>query len=172
MPIYEYRCQECHYEFERMQKFSDPPVATCPTCDGAVQKLISRSAFHLKGSGWYVTDYARNGGEKSDSSDKGTAEKPAAEKRHVREKHVRKKRRQGGDVYVHLSERRRLHPQEEPLGDGRRLTRGRSSAAAAYWRCPVVRARMLTLNSGFSRDANMLLNCSFEKPSSLPERRR
>ena len=79
MPIYEYRCQECHYEFERMQKFSDPPVATCPTCDGAVQKLISRSAFHLKGSGWYVTDYARNGGEKSDAPDKGTAEKPAAE---------------------------------------------------------------------------------------------
>ena len=80
MPIYEYRCQECHYEFERMQKFSDPPVAACPTCDGAVQKLISRSAFHLKGSGWYVTDYARNGGEKSDAPDKGTAEKPAAEK--------------------------------------------------------------------------------------------
>ena len=80
MPIYEYRCQECHYEFERMQKFSDPPVATCPTCDGAVQKLISRSAFHLKGSGWYVTDYARNGGQKSDAPDKGTAEKPAAEK--------------------------------------------------------------------------------------------
>ena len=80
MPIYEYRCKECHHEFERMQKFSDPPVATCPTCDGAVQKLISRSAFHLKGSGWYVTDYARNGGQKSDAPDKGTAEKPAAEK--------------------------------------------------------------------------------------------
>ena len=80
MPIYEYRCQVCHHEFERMQKFSDPPIAACPTCDGAVQKLISRSAFHLKGSGWYVTDYARNGGEKSDAPDKGTAEKPAAEK--------------------------------------------------------------------------------------------
>ena len=80
MPIYEYRCQVCHHEFERMQKFSDPPIAACPTCDGAVQKLISRSAFHLKGSGWYVTDYARNGGEKSDAPDKGAAEKPAAEK--------------------------------------------------------------------------------------------
>ena len=80
MPIYEYRCQDCHHEFERMQKFSDPPVAACPACEGAVQKLISRSAFHLKGSGWYVTDYARNGGEKSDSPDKSAPEKTTAEK--------------------------------------------------------------------------------------------
>ena len=65
MPIYEYRCQDCNHEFELMQKFSDPAVETCPSCAGTVQKLISRSAFHLKGSGWYVTDYARNGsGEK------------------------------------------------------------------------------------------------------------
>ena len=74
MPIYEYRCQDCHHEFERMQKFSDPPIEACPTCAGSVQKLISRSAFHLKGSGWYVTDYARNGGQKSDSPEKSTAE--------------------------------------------------------------------------------------------------
>ena len=80
MPIYEYRCQDCHHEFERMQKFSDPPVAACPACEGAVQKLISRSAFHLKGSGWYVTDYARNGGQKSDSPDKSAPEKTTAEK--------------------------------------------------------------------------------------------
>ena len=80
MPIYEYRCQECHHEFERMQKFSDPPIAACPTCEGSVQKLISRSAFHLKGSGWYVTDYARNGGQKSDAPEKGASEKPAGEK--------------------------------------------------------------------------------------------
>ena len=80
MPIYEYRCQDCHHEFERMQKFSDPPVAECPTCAGAVQKLISRSAFHLKGSGWYVTDYGRNGGQKSDSPDKSTSEKTTGEK--------------------------------------------------------------------------------------------
>jgi putative FmdB family regulatory protein len=61
MPIYEYRCQDCDHEFERMQKFSDPPIANCPTCAGPVRKLISRSAFHLKGDGWYVTDYARKG---------------------------------------------------------------------------------------------------------------
>jgi putative FmdB family regulatory protein len=61
MPIYEYRCLNCSYQFELMQKFSDPPAEICPSCAGVVQKLISRSAFHLKGSGWYVTDYGRNG---------------------------------------------------------------------------------------------------------------
>jgi putative FmdB family regulatory protein len=61
MPIYEYRCLDCGYQFELMQKFSDPPAETCTSCAGMVQKLISRSAFHLKGSGWYVTDYGRNG---------------------------------------------------------------------------------------------------------------
>ena len=61
MPIYEYRCLDCGHQFELMQKFSDPPAETCTSCAGTVQKLISRSAFHLKGSGWYVTDYSRNG---------------------------------------------------------------------------------------------------------------
>ena len=61
MPIYEYRCLDCGHQFELMQKFSDPPAETCTSCSGIVQKLISRSAFHLKGSGWYATDYGRNG---------------------------------------------------------------------------------------------------------------
>jgi putative FmdB family regulatory protein len=71
MPIYEYHCQDCHHEFELIQKFSDPPLAQCPSCSGAVHKLISRSAFHLKGDGWYVTDYARKGNQngKSTASD-------------------------------------------------------------------------------------------------------
>lgn len=80
MPIYEYRCQDCSHEFERMQKFSDPPVEVCPTCAGSVQKLISRSAFHLKGSGWYVTDYGHNGNQKKESSEKSDSEKTTAEK--------------------------------------------------------------------------------------------
>jgi len=67
MPIYEYRCLDCGHEFERMQKFSDPPVDKCPACPGTVQKLISRSAFHLKGNGWYVTDYARKGSNNESS---------------------------------------------------------------------------------------------------------
>ncbi len=72
MPIYEYRCLDCGHQFELMQKFSDPPAETCTSCSGTVQKLISRSAFHLKGSGWYVTDYGRNGNANgnAESSDK------------------------------------------------------------------------------------------------------
>jgi putative FmdB family regulatory protein len=74
MPIYEYRCLDCDHEFERMQKFSEPPLKTCPICDGTVQKLISRSAFHLKGDGWYVTDYARKSGNNGKSESTSTAE--------------------------------------------------------------------------------------------------
>ena len=59
MPIYEYRCLKCNQEFEAMQKFSDSPLKACPSCGGAVKKLVSRSSFQLKGSGWYLTDYAK-----------------------------------------------------------------------------------------------------------------
>lgn len=75
MPIYEYRCLDCGHQFELMQKFSDPPAEACTSCSGTVQKLISRSAFHLKGSGWYVTDYGRNGSKNDKAADKnGSAE--------------------------------------------------------------------------------------------------
>jgi putative FmdB family regulatory protein len=59
MPIYEYRCHECGREFEVIQKFSDDPLTQCKHCGGAVTKLISQTSFRLKGSGWYVTDYAK-----------------------------------------------------------------------------------------------------------------
>jgi len=59
MPIYEYKCLKCRNEFETMQKFSDSPVKRCPSCGGPVKRLISHSSFHLKGSGWYLTDYAK-----------------------------------------------------------------------------------------------------------------
>ena len=74
MPIYEYRCLDCGHQFELMQKFSDPPAETCTSCSGTVQKLISRSAFHLKGSGWYVTDYGRNGSKNGKAADKNDSE--------------------------------------------------------------------------------------------------
>jgi putative FmdB family regulatory protein len=73
MPIYEYECQHCNQVTEAMQKFSEPPLTQCPKCQGALKKLISHSAFHLKGSGWYVTDYARKG----DSAPLGSQDKPA-----------------------------------------------------------------------------------------------
>jgi len=58
MPIYEYECTKCGKMTEAIQRFSDPPLAKCSQCSGELHKLISMSTFHLKGSGWYVTDYA------------------------------------------------------------------------------------------------------------------
>lgn len=59
MPLYEYECLECGALVEKIQKFSDPPLTTCEKCGGALQRLLSPPAIHFKGSGWYVTDYAR-----------------------------------------------------------------------------------------------------------------
>jgi putative FmdB family regulatory protein len=58
MPIYEYNCQKCG-TFETTQKITEKPLTRCPTCKGKVKKLISNTSFQLKGTGWYVTDYAR-----------------------------------------------------------------------------------------------------------------
>jgi putative FmdB family regulatory protein len=62
MPLYEYECKKCHHRFERIVKFSDKPMKKCPDCGGAVEQLISAPAVQFKGSGWYVTDYAKKSG--------------------------------------------------------------------------------------------------------------
>ena len=62
MPLYEYHCSKCG-RFETLQKFSDGPLAACPTCSGAVERLISAPAFQFKGTGWYVTDYGKSGSD-------------------------------------------------------------------------------------------------------------
>lgn len=59
MPIYEYQCSKCGEIFEAFQKITDDPLTECKFCHGKVEKLISHSSFQLKGSGWYLTDYAR-----------------------------------------------------------------------------------------------------------------
>jgi putative FmdB family regulatory protein len=69
MPLYEYQCESCEQTIERIQKFSDPPLETCPSCGGTLKKLLSSPAFQFKGTGWYITDYARKGG-KSETPDK------------------------------------------------------------------------------------------------------
>jgi|SRR5262245_34280130 putative FmdB family regulatory protein len=68
MPLYEYQCKKCHHRFERIQKFSDPHVKKCPECGGAVEQVISAPAVQFKGSGWYVTDYAKKSATGSASS--------------------------------------------------------------------------------------------------------
>jgi len=74
MPLYEYECDACGHRFEKIQKFSDPIVDTCPICGGAVRKLMSSPAIQFKGSGWYITDYAKSGSRDSkDSKDHAPA---------------------------------------------------------------------------------------------------
>lgn len=72
MPLYEYKCHTCGQVFEVMQKFSDQPLTTHDGCGGAVERLLSSPALQFKGSGWYVTDYAKgkssNGGSKKSES--------------------------------------------------------------------------------------------------------
>lgn len=72
MPLYEYHCPK-DGTFELVRKFSDPPLAACPTCGGAIEKLVSAPAIQFKGSGWYITDYARKstGGEAAGNTDAG-----------------------------------------------------------------------------------------------------
>jgi putative FmdB family regulatory protein len=70
MPIYEYSCKKCG-DFEVTQRMTDEALKKCPTCGAKVTKLISQSAFHLKGSGWYVTDYAKNGLSKGSGASDG-----------------------------------------------------------------------------------------------------
>lgn len=71
MPIYEYQCAACGRVVEKWQKISEDPLTTCPACGGSLSKLISNCAFHLKGSGWYVTDYSgsRTGAAASSASE-------------------------------------------------------------------------------------------------------
>ena len=62
MPIYEYQCAACGHKLDALQKFSDEPLKKCPECDeSALQKQVSTSAFHLKGTGWYATDFRDKG---------------------------------------------------------------------------------------------------------------
>ena len=70
MPLYEYECNDCAFRFERQQRFSDPPVSSCPECDGVVRKVFHPASVIFKGSGWYVTDNRTDNGksEKSESS--------------------------------------------------------------------------------------------------------
>ena len=80
MPLYEYKCEACGNRFEKIVKFSDPPLDACPKCGGKVEKLFSSPAFQFKGSGWYITDYAKksssDGSSGKSSADKGTDSSP------------------------------------------------------------------------------------------------
>jgi len=85
MPLYEYQCESCGARFEVIQKFSDPVVGTCKKCGGTVRRLLSAPAIQFKGTGWYITDYARKGTTGTDQekpsstpTSDAAAEKPSA----------------------------------------------------------------------------------------------
>jgi len=73
MPIYEYQCNQCGETTEVLQKFSDAPLETCSACGGHMEKLMSMNSFQLKGSGWYVTDYAGKSGQAKTDAAKAPA---------------------------------------------------------------------------------------------------
>ena len=75
MPIYEYECTKCGKIEEAIQKFSDKPLSKCQSCAGKLHKLVSQSTFHLKGTGWYVTDYANKSGGSDKPSKKNQKSK-------------------------------------------------------------------------------------------------
>lgn len=87
MPLYEYECNSCGHRFEVIQKFSDAPIDTCPKCGSSVHKLMSSPAIQFKGSGWYITDYAKKdsasatkaGTSKEGSTSQTDASKPSSE---------------------------------------------------------------------------------------------
>jgi len=75
MPLYEYECKKCGHRFEKIQKFSDRMVKKCPECGGQVEQMISAPAVQFKGSGWYVTDYAKKSSSPGSSGDSSSASK-------------------------------------------------------------------------------------------------
>jgi len=80
MPIYEYKCQKCGKEFEEFQGITEPAITQCRFCRGPVRKLLSLSSFHLKGSGWYVTDYGGKKPSTRESKKEKTEKADTAEK--------------------------------------------------------------------------------------------
>lgn len=75
MPLYEYECKKCGHRFEKIQKFSDRMVKKCPECGGQVEQMISAPAVQFKGSGWYVTDYAKKSSSPGSSGDSPSKDK-------------------------------------------------------------------------------------------------
>lgn len=93
MPLYEYACEACGHRFEIIQKFSDLLIETCPKCGGHVRKLQSAPAFQFKGSGWYITDYARK--DQSGGS-KDTAKEPVSESKGTKDSGEKSSEKSGG----------------------------------------------------------------------------
>jgi putative FmdB family regulatory protein len=86
MPLYEYECKKCHHRFEKIQKFSDKMVKKCPECGGPVEQMISAPAVQFKGSGWYVTDYAKKSSSQGSSGGGDSGSKDSKDKKEDKSK--------------------------------------------------------------------------------------
>jgi putative FmdB family regulatory protein len=86
MPLYEYECKKCHHRFEKIQKFSDPHVKKCPKCGGPIEQVISAPAVQFKGSGWYVTDYAKKSSAPSSSNSSNSSNGDSSSKKESKSK--------------------------------------------------------------------------------------
>ncbi len=98
MPLYEYQCTRCRHRFEKIEKVSGPHAKRCPKCAGKVERLMAPSAIQFKGTGWYVTDYARGAASSGDlkgaeSEKSGKAEKESKEATPAKEAKESKKER-------------------------------------------------------------------------------
>ena len=84
--MYEYECTACGHRFERIRKFSDPPIEECPNCgEHTVQKLLSSPAIQFKGTGWYITDYAKKSGVGTDTKAAASSESSGASESNTKE---------------------------------------------------------------------------------------
>ena len=119
MPLYEYQCKKCKHRFEKIQSFSDAPIKKCPECGAAVEKLFSAPAVHFKGSGFYVTDYAKKAAAETGAAAGKTEAKGAVGDGAATSSETKGEQK----VSEAKSEKSESKPAPEPKGD----PRGRSS---------------------------------------------
>jgi putative FmdB family regulatory protein len=96
MPIYEYACAKCG-TFETTQRITDKALSKCPTCKGKVKKLISNTSFQLKGTGWYITDYARKGQNNGESKSDNGSKSPSDSKSEAKKTETKKSESSSSD---------------------------------------------------------------------------
>jgi putative FmdB family regulatory protein len=134
MPLYEYLCDACGHKFEKIQKFSDPLVETCPQCGGAVHKLMSSPAIQFKGSGFYITDYPKQEhvtAAKADS-DSATSDKTAASaKSEKSEKPEKSEKSEKSDTSEKSEKSEKAAKSDRGEGSSRKVDKGSSSSNSA-----------------------------------------
>jgi putative FmdB family regulatory protein len=112
MPIYEFQCARCARKTEVIQGMNDPPPRVCPHCGGKLKKMASAPAFHLKGSGWYKTDYASPAGKTKEGS-----EKPESSEKADKADKTGKTEKAGSSEKVEKSEKKEKEKKGKKAGD-------------------------------------------------------